>query len=76
MKITKERLVAALNLAKSAKVDADAAKADADKAKADLATAVADRDAAQADAAIVNDPDVTALVDELVPAPAEPAPVV
>ncbi len=71
MKITKERLITALNKAKGAQAEIDAAKAAEAAAKADLVTVTAERDSFKDDAAIVNDADVVALVDELVPAPAE-----
>ncbi len=73
MKVTKVRLITALNIAKNAKADVDAAKAAEEAAKAELVTVTAERDSFKDDAAIVNDGEVVALVDELVPAP-EPEP--
>ncbi len=75
MKVTLERLVAALNIAKNAAAEIAAAKAAEEAAKAELVTVTAERDSFAADAAIVNDSQVVALVDELVPAP-EPEPIV
>ena len=73
MALTKERLVAALNVAKNAQAEIDAAKAGEAAAVAELATVTAQRDEYKVGNDIVNDPEVVALVDEIVP-PTEPAP--
>ena len=68
MQITKDRLVAALTLAKTAKADASAAEAALAVAQTDLAEAVKARDVFKDASDTLNAPEVVALVDELAPA--------
>ncbi len=71
MKITKDRLVEALNVAKSGKTDADASKAELDSVKKDLAEVTAERDLLKENGDILSDPDVEALVDSILVKPEE-----